>query len=295
MEPQKQANSLNSKRIVITGANTGIGRTAALAIAREGMTMVLAGRSEERTQPVLDALRARGVNAHFVALDLARLSQVREAAAEVRALVPSIDVLINNAGVAGARGVTNDGFELAFGINHVGHYLWTRLLMQEVRRAERSRVVTVASRAHKDARAWDWERLRRPTESVTAIPEYATSKLANVLFSAELARRLGADASVTTSSLHPGVVATDIWRHVPAGLGRVFGLFMRSPESGARTTVHCATSAEAGEETGLYYARCKPQRPSKQARDVALAAELWERSAQWCGLPVDLEPQASVS
>ena len=100
MEPQKQANPLNSKKIVITGANTGIGRTAALAIAREGMTMVLAGRSEERTQPVLDALRARGVDAHFVTLDLARLSQVREAAAEVRALAPSIDVLINNAGVA---------------------------------------------------------------------------------------------------------------------------------------------------------------------------------------------------
>lgn len=276
---------MNESTIVITGANTGIGKTTALALAQPGRSFVLAGRSEQRTQPVVDALRERGCEARFVAVDLARLEDVRRAASALAETTGPIDVLINNAGVAGARGATEEGFELAFGINHLGHFLWTHLLLERVRAAARGRVVTVASRAHYDARPWNWDTLQHPTASATGLPEYAASKLANVLFSAELARRLGPESTTTTYALHPGVVATEIWRNIPAGLDRLIKWFMISPERGAETTVHCAQSEQAGRETGLYYTKSRPKQPSDQARDARLAAELWERSAAWCGVP----------
>ena len=144
--------------------------------------------------------------------------------------------------------------------------------------------MNVASRAHHRARSIDWEALRRPATSTGGLDEYSVSKLANVLFTKELARRL-AGSGVTAYSLHPGVVATDIWRELPWGLRHLAKLFMISPEEGARTTIHCATAPEATLQSGAYYDSCKPVRPSRAADDPALAAELWRRSLEWTGAP----------
>ena len=153
---------LAQRFIVLTGANTGIGRATALHLAERGATLVLACRSEEKTRPVLDAIRALGAGeAQFVPLDLSNLDSVRACGARIDAMGRPIDVLLDNAGVAGARGATKQGFELAFGTNHVGHFLLTMLLVPRLRAAKNARIVIVASRAHYDAKGIDFEAVRR--------------------------------------------------------------------------------------------------------------------------------------
>jgi NAD(P)-dependent dehydrogenase (short-subunit alcohol dehydrogenase family) len=187
--------------------------------------------------------------------------------------------LINNAGVA-MRGLTPSGFEINFGTNHVGHFLLTQLLVDHIRDSAPARIVTVASRAHFRAKTWDWDALQKPTRTIAGMKEYSASKLANVWFSAELARRL-VDTGVSTYSLHPGVVASELWRRVPQPIRWLITRRMISNEQGALTTLHCATSPRAASETGLYYDDCAPRRPSKLAQDENLARELWERTDQW--------------
>ncbi|HSY20977.1 MAG TPA: SDR family NAD(P)-dependent oxidoreductase, partial [Polyangiaceae bacterium] len=178
--------------IVVTGANTGIGRATAIALARRGASLVLGCRSEEKTRPVLDEIRACGNgSAEFVPLDLSSLESVRAAAARILGIARPIDRLVNNAGMAGQRGLTRDGFELAFGTNHLGHFLLTMLLYPALRRADRARIVNVSSQAHYDVSGIDFDAVRQRTKSITGVHEYGVSKLANVLFTKELARRLG--------------------------------------------------------------------------------------------------------
>jgi NAD(P)-dependent dehydrogenase (short-subunit alcohol dehydrogenase family) len=276
-------NKLQPQRVaLITGANTGIGRVTALALARQGMQVFLACRSLERTQAVLDEIRTAvpGAQVEWLALDLQDLDSVRACAQAFLAKGLPLHLLVNNAGLAGAKGATRQGFELAFGVNHVGHFLLTQLLLERIQASAPARIVTVASRAHYRAPGIDWQAVRAPTASATAIPEYGVSKLANVLFSAELARRLEG-TGVTTYSLHPGVVATDVWRSVPWPLGPVLKLFLISPEKGAATTIWCASDAALAKESGLYYDSCKRKTPSRVAQDATLAAELWQRSEDW--------------
>ncbi len=274
---------LSGRIIVITGANTGIGRATAVALGRRGARLVLACRSEDKTRPVMDEIKAAGGEADFLALDLASLADVRRAAAELLARNHPIHVLINNAGLAGLRGRTKDGFEMAFGVNHVGHFLFTQLLLDRIRDSAPARIVTVASASHYAAKQGiDWAAVRRPTASLTGLHEYEVSKLANVLFSAELSRRLAAGgARVTTYSLHPGAIASDVWRNVPWPIRPLIRLFLKTNEQGAQTTIHCAASPEAAAETGLYYHDCKPRRPSRLAQDPDLAADLWRRSEEY--------------
>jgi len=267
---------------LITGANIGIGRVTAIELARAGFQVVIAGRSLARTQPVLDEINALapGKPAVFLSLNLASLASVRECAQQFMAMNLPLHLLVNNAGIAGIRGLTTDGFEMMFGVNHMGHFLLTQLLLPQLQASGYSRVVTVSSRAHKRTPGIDWEALRQPTRSVTGVREYAVSKLANLLFSAELARRLQG-TQVSCYSLHPGVVDTEIWRALPnwaRPLLRLRGLL--TPEEGARTTLHCALHAPHS-ESGLYYADCKPFRPSALGQDLDLAKALWARSEAW--------------
>jgi len=267
---------------LITGANTGIGRVTAIELAKVGHQVFIAGRSRERTQAVLDQIQALGLGkpAIFLPLDLADLSSVRECAQQFLAMEVPLHLLINNAGVAGLRGMTVDGFERMFGINHMGHFLLTQLLLPRLKTSGPSRVVTVSSRAHKRTPGIDWDALRRPTRSLTGVREYAVSKLANLLFSAELARRLEG-TSVSSYALHPGVVDTEIWRALPAWARPVLRLRgLLSAQEGARTTLHCALHAPQT-ESGLYYAECQPVGTSSLGQDTALAAMLWERSQTW--------------
>lgn len=265
---------------LITGANTGIGRVTARRLAELGAHVFVACRSAQRAAAVIEEIRAGGGSVEALQIDLADLGSVRACADAFLGRDRPLHLLVNNGGIAGGRGLTASGFELAFGVNHVGHFLLTRLLLERLRRSAPSRIVTVASRAHYRAGGIDWEAVRRPTASLTGWPEYQVSKLANVLFSAELARRL-AGSGVTTGAVHPGVVASDIWRSVPWPIRPLIKLRMISSEDGARTTLHCATSAEAATQSGLYYDACRPRTPRERARDETLARELWSRTERW--------------
>jgi retinol dehydrogenase-12 len=280
---------LDGKIAVVTGANAGIGKVTALELARAGAKVILACRSEPKGRDAMAEIKAAvpAADLEFLALDLASTDAVRKAAAELHDAVDHVDILVNNAGLAGQRGQTKDGFELTFGTNHIGPYLFTRLVIDLVLAAAPSaRIVNVASRAHYRTGPIEWSPVRKPTASKTGFPEYCTSKLANVLFSRELARRLEG-RGVDVYALHPGVVASEIWREVPAIARGLMKLFMISSEEGARTSLYCATSPEAAGRTGLYWDRCKPRQPSRHALDDAAASELWRRSAEWLELAVD--------
>jgi len=270
---------------IVTGANSGIGAVTALELARAGAHVFLACRSESKAAPVVERIRREvgHEQVEFLSLDLADLQQVRASAACFLDRGLPLGLLINNAGLASTRGTTADGFELAFGVNHLGHFLFTLLLLDALKASASARVVNVSSKAHYRARGVDFEKVRGPTRTFIGMREYSVSKLANVLFSAELGRRLEG-TGVTTYSLHPGVVATDVWRRMPWPVDVMYKSFMLSAEEGAATTLHCAMSEEAATETGLYYDQCKVRTPSPAARDAVLAAELWERSVDLAGL-----------
>jgi retinol dehydrogenase-12 len=270
--------------VVITGANAGIGRATAAAIARQGSHVVLLCRSKERTLPVIEAIRQEAGHdrVEMRELDLASLASVRRCANEVLALDRPIDVLINNAGLAGHRGQTEDGFELHFGTNHLGHYLLTYLLLPAIRAAHAPRIVTVASRAHARTRTIDFDAVTKPTRTVTGFHEYAVSKLANVAFNVALAERLDG-TGIHTYALHPGVVASEIWRRVPPPLRQLANRFMITNEQGAQTSVWCATSPDAAHQTGLYYDKCAPKQTSRHVTPQ-LVRELWDKSAEWTGV-----------
>jgi retinol dehydrogenase-12 len=280
------SSDLVGKVFIVTGSSTGIGRVTARELARRGGHVFLANRSEARTAPVLEEIRGDSGSgrAEFLPLDLADPASVRAAAGAFLSRGFPLHGLVNNAGLAGQRGLTRDGFELTFGTNHLGPFLFTLLLLDRMKQGAPSRIVNVASRAHHRAKAIDWDAVRRPATSTGGLEEYSVSKLANVLFTKELARRLEG-TGVMACSLHPGVVATDIWRELPWGLRHLAKLFMISPVQGARTTLHCVTSTEAATGNGLYYDDCKPRRPSRAADDPALASELWARSLEWTGAP----------
>jgi NAD(P)-dependent dehydrogenase (short-subunit alcohol dehydrogenase family) len=273
--------TLSGLRIVITGANTGIGRVTAEVLAGKGATLVLAGRSEERTAPVVEAITKAGGTARFIRLDLGDLRQVDEVGHALAAGDEPVDILINNAGLAGARGLTNDGFELAFGTNHLGHFLLTEHLLPKLRASSYGgRIVNVASRAHLRAAGIPWGDLRRSTPSTTGLPEYGVSKLANVLHAKDLATR-PENGGILAVSLHPGVIASDVWREVPSPLRWVMKLFMKSNEEGAETTLHCATAPREQLENGGYYVDSARGSESAVARDAALPGELRRRSEEW--------------
>jgi len=273
---------LSGRVALVTGANTGIGRVTARELAREGAHVFIACRSAERARDVLEEIGALPDSGpvDFLPLDLGDFASIRACADTFLARDLPLHLLINNAGLAGARGMTASGFELAFGTNHIGHFLLTRLLEARIRQSAPARIVTVASRAHVRATGLDWQALRETTRSRTGLAEYSNSKLANVLFSAELSRHL-AGSGVTTYALHPGVVASDVWRSVPWPLRSLIKLGMISNEQGAATTLHCATAAATARESGMYYDKCRVKTPSAMAQDHALAAELWRRSLEW--------------
>jgi dehydrogenase/reductase SDR family protein 13 len=281
----RRIGDLDNRTFLVTGANTGIGRETALALAGRGARVFVASRSEQKTLPVIDEIVAQTGNrsVEFLSLDLGDLSSVRTCADEFLREGEPLHVLINNAGMAGKRGMTPSGFELAFGTNYVGPFLLTALLLDRLRESAPARIVNVASVGHYRAPGIDFQAVRRRTKSFTGFPEYCVSKLGNVLHAQELARRLDG-TGVTTYSLHPGSIASDVWRHVPWPVRPLLTRKMRSPAEGARTSLYCATSPEVAGESGCYYDDCKRKEPSAIATPE-LAAELWDHSSAWVGLP----------
>ena len=276
---------LSGKVALVTGANTGIGLVTARELAARGAHVFIACRSAERARDAMGWIGAAARQAgarpvELLSLDLGDFASVRRCADAFLSRGLPLHLLVNNAGLGGTAGITASGFELAFGVNHLGHFLLTRLLRERIIASAPARIVTVASRAHYRAAGLDWGALCQPTRSRFAFAEYSVSKLANVLFSAELGRRLDG-SGVVTSALHPGVVASDVWRGVPWPLRSLMKLGMIDTEQGAVTTLHCATAPQVGTQTGLYYDKCQVKRPSRLAQDARLAGELWQRSEQW--------------
>ncbi len=272
---------LEGRTFLVTGANTGIGRATTEDLAHRGARVILACRSAEKTLPVIDAIRDDTGNDRLEhqPLDLADLDSVRRAAATLLERGEPIDALIANAGVAGQRGETAQGFELAFGINHLGHFLFVTSLLDLLRAGAPARVVIVASQAHADAKDLDADQLRGRTRTITGLKEYNRSKLANVLFAQELARRLD-PAEIGVYALHPGVVASDIWRRIPWPIRPLMTRAMISNEEGARTSLWCATSDDPALVSGGYYDSCAPKDPGELATPD-LAAWLWDHSEDW--------------
>jgi len=277
---QENATDLEGRTFFVTGANSGIGRALVEALAARGGRVVLATRSEERTRPVLTGIQSRypAVRAQWVSLDVSDLGSVRRAAQAFLASGQPIDVLVNNAGIAGTRALTKDGFDLTYATNHIGPFLLTSLLLPRVREAPQGRVVNVASGAHMMVKRIDWSVLeRRAAPKRSGFADYTVTKLMNVLHAKELARRL-AGTRVTTYALHPGAVASNIWRALPRPLQWFGKLFMLSNEEGAETPLYCVTAPELATTTGRYYDRRREVSPSPLAEDEALAKELWART-----------------
>ena len=250
-----------------------------------GWHVVVAGRSAPKFD---DQELSRGPHLHrnasmdFLPLDLADLDFVQDCAKGFLSLGLPLDALVLNAGVAGMRGQTEQGFELAFGLNHLGHFLLTQLLLEKLRQSAPSRVVTVASRAHYFAQhGIDWYKVRKASQSWFGVRDYGASKLANIWFSRVLARQLASD-NVSCYSLHPGVVKTGIWRYAPVWFKPVLGVrSMLTPVQGAMTSLHCILHAPQ-HETGLYYANCRPVLPSAMGRNEEEAEKLWVNSMEFC-------------
>lgn len=260
---------------MITGVSSGIGKATAIALARLGYHVVAAGRSEERTMPVVEQMRAEARSAEYLHLDLASLDSARNAAHEFVDSGRTLDVLVNNAGVGGVRGTTVDGFEIHFGVNHLGPFMLTHHLGPTFRPG--TRIVVVSSEVHRRADRIDWDRVQAKSRSIAGFSEYGVSKLANILFARRLAQL---QPEWRTYSLHPGVVDTNIF---PAMTGLLFRNRL-TPEEGADTSVWCATAPELSDQSGLYYSRRKVWEPSATAQDDDLARELWARSERWCGV-----------
>lgn len=273
---------LTNRVALITGGNTGIGRITALELARSGVHVFLACRSKERAQAVIEEAQAFTDDAkmEYLQLDLSDLNSVNRCAQSFIDRGLALHLLINNAGVAGAQGVSQQGYEITMAINHIGHFLLTQKLMPVLIASAPARIINVASRAHFYAKGIDFAAVNSSTQTRFGVKEYCESKLANVLFTRELSKRLSA-TNVHAYAVHPGVVASDLWRNVPMPLRKIMNLFMISNTVGAKTTLYCANSPEAGEESGRYYARCRAKKPSKYALDSELASALWQSSEAW--------------
>ena len=281
MSEPEGSGEAKGRTFLVTGANTGIGRATAAALARQGGRVYIASRSREKGEEAVAGIKASTGNeaVWFLPLELADLDSVRACAAAFLATGDPLHVLVNNAGVVRARSRTKQGFELMFGVNHLGHFALTNALLGCLTASAPARVVTVSSDSHYSARGIDFEALRRPERGITGLHGYAVSKLCNVLFSQELARRT-ADTGVTSYALHPGVVASDIWRRVPWPVRPLITRRMLTVDEGAATSLYCATSPDVAQDSGKFYDRCAERAPSRVATPK-LAAELWKHSEDW--------------
>jgi NAD(P)-dependent dehydrogenase (short-subunit alcohol dehydrogenase family) len=281
---------MTGKTVVVTGGNSGIGRATAVALSRAGARTVITARNPERGAAAVAGIAAEGGAGpvELVVFDLGDLSSVREGAQQLLETCPRIDVLINNAGVVlSERQQTVDGYEETFAINHLGPFLLTSLLLERLRASAPSRIINVASTAHTNARhGLDFDDLQSSSGRYKGMKVYGASKLANVLYASELARRL-AGTGVTANSCHPGVVKTG-WGHDGDTSGLLaFGLGVMghlpgflTPEKGARTSVYLASSPAVAQVTGEYFVRCRPKRPSAAARDAEAARRLYDVSEE---------------
>lgn len=274
------AGSMSGKTVLVTGATSGIGRETARSLATMGARMLVGARDASKGQAVVEELRRAGGAAEVVLVDQASFASVREAAARIAAVHPSLDVLVNNAGTAiRRRRVTKDGHEATWQTNFLGGYLLTRLLLPLLKKSPAPRVVNVSSEGHRTGRI-DWSNLDLE-RGYGGFQAYANTKLAQVLFTRELARR---EPDLRVNALHPGAIATGIWHDVPQPLRWLIGLVLPPASKGAGPVVRLASASDVAEVTGQYFMRYKPQEPSQAAQDDATGRRLWEVAEKATGL-----------
>jgi len=277
---------LDGKVVVVTGANTGIGKVCALELSRRGAKVFILCRSTERGETAAQQIRKETEGEVIVhRMDLSSLTSVRACAEQLTNSLDRIDILLNNAGImACPQGLTEDGFETQLGTNHLGHFLLTNLLMPLLKRAAPgARVVNVSSLAHEHG-AINWDDINFEKTKYSPVVAYCQSKLANVLFTRELARQLEG-SGVTAYALHPGVIASDLARNLNDSYG-VFGScydacsrpFIKTVESGAQTSLFCCLEEHLAAESGKYYADCREKQPAVQATSHEDAKRLWQIS-----------------
>jgi retinol dehydrogenase 14 len=279
---------MTAKAVLVTGATGGIGRATAVGLAQMGAHLAIVGRDPERTQCAARDIQAAGGSPveTFVA-DLSSQAQVRGLADEILARLPRLDVLVNNVGgYWSTRHLTADGLERTFALNHLAPYLLTRLLLDHLQRTDAARVVTVASNAHAQGRI-DFEDLHAE-HSYSGARAYNQSKLANVMFTYELAQRLRG-SSVTANALHPGVVSTSFGAEDPGQVQRWLVPFirplMKGPRRGAATSIHVAVSPDLDGVTGRYFTNKRATRSTEASNDPTTTRRLWDVSADLVGLP----------
>ncbi|MFC3748437.1 SDR family oxidoreductase [Paenibacillus sp. GCM10012306] len=279
---------MKGKVVIITGANAGMGLATTVELARKGARVIMACRSQKRGEEALVAARQQSGSEEIelMLLDLSSLDSIRSFAQEFAARYSVLDVLINNAGVVSTkRQLTADGFEMDLGVNHLGHFLLTNLLLEQLQAAEQGRIIVVASGAYKIGSM----HYKDPTLSrgFNVAKAYARSKLANILFTRELALRLQG-TRITVNSVHPGAVGTSIGVNRETGFGRsamkLMSYFFLTPEQGADTALYLATAPELHQVTGEYYYRRKIKELSPRATDSVEAKRLWQWSEEQVGL-----------
>lgn len=278
--------SMQGKTVLITGANQGIGKASAVALGKLGAKVVLVCRSAEKGRlAVADIQRQGAKDVDLLLADMGSQADIRRVAADYRAKYERLDVLLNNAGVlVTGRRTTVDGIEETLAINHLGYFLLTNELLAPLKASAPSRVVNVSSEAHRSARM-RWDDLQFERQRYSAFAAYGQSKLANILFTRELARRLEG-TGVTANTLHPGVVASGFGRTyggVTSMVMRVAQLFMITPEEGARTSVYLASSPDVASVTGKYFDKCALKEPSRAALEADAPARLWTLSEELVG------------
>jgi NAD(P)-dependent dehydrogenase (short-subunit alcohol dehydrogenase family) len=271
---------MTGKICIVTGANTGIGKETALGLAKLGATVVMVCRDRERGEAALREIKQKSRNdrVELMICDFSSQNSIRQFASGFEERHDRLDVLVNNAGVVlRERSMTEDGLENTFAINHLGYFLLTNLLLDVLQKSAPSRIVNVASTAHKygrlDINAWVTGR------DHSTFGAYANSKLANVLFTYELARRLEG-TGVTANCLHPGGVGTNLFRGLPKFMQALIKLVTISPERGARTSIYLASSREVEGVTGKYFARRRQQKSSEASHNEEAARRLWEVSEE---------------
>uniref|UniRef100_A0A3Q1J6H1 Uncharacterized protein n=1 Tax=Anabas testudineus TaxID=64144 RepID=A0A3Q1J6H1_ANATE len=285
---------LDGKTVLITGANSGIGKETARELARRGARVVMACRDLTRAEQAAEEIRQSTGNGNVVTrhLDLASMYSIRQFAKDFLDSEDRLDILINNAGVMMCpRWLTEDGFETQLAVNHLSHFLLTNLLLPMLKSSAPSRVVNVSSIAHHGGRI-DFDDLFFSKKPYSRLEGYRQSKLANVLFTRELSRRL-TGSGVSSFCLHPGIIRTELVRHVMdwfpipplrALLRLPSLLLMKSPWQGCQTTVYCAVMPGLEERSGLYFSDCAEKEASAEGRDDEVARRLWEESARLVGL-----------